>query len=354
MILILSLFGCNQNGASLVTVTPKFQQELASRQAPTSYQDLEGTAIHKFQQQLALRWAPILHQDVDVYGEASLNGKADYICKLDFDGDWEMRNNWENAIKFSQVSYKAYSYYSIVTTSTHWFILYAFFHPRDWSNIPIVGVFDMHENDMEGVLTIVKRPQHSRADPYGEVLAVITAFHRNFYSFVPIASPLQENHEAVGGVLTLQEYRGELHPIIGQEARGHGIKAWPFVGIRGRNGLIYYPSGSKAEEPDHPNDRNVSYKLINIFEKDGLWDRRNRLDTFSSWGFFAGDKDEIGALAPENVARPPWGWDDKNDDYSQTSGEIATDPIKLAKHYFVGFSTLSEAYLVNQYQRSLD
>jgi hypothetical protein len=33
----------------------------------------------------------------------------------------------------------------------HWYILYAFFHPQDWTDTP----FDQeHENDLEGLLVI--------------------------------------------------------------------------------------------------------------------------------------------------------------------------------------------------------
>src|SRR5262245_25780440 len=48
---------------------------------------------------LALRWAPVHYQDVDQTGSHALGGTADYITRIDFDGDWNARNNWDNAGK---------------------------------------------------------------------------------------------------------------------------------------------------------------------------------------------------------------------------------------------------------------
>ena len=299
--------------------------------------------------QLALNWAPILYQDVDVNGDNALAGKADYISKLNFDGDWNMRNNWENAAKFSQVSYKAHAYYSVVTTSTHWFILYAFFHPRDWSRILIFSMLGIgaHENDFEGVLLTIKRSQNMKDDPYGKLLAMFTVFHAHLLPFLPKESPLKPLRKDVP-LLSLQKYRNNLHPVIVQEAGGHGIKAWPHLQIEG-DIVIYYPDANKAEEPEHPNDPYVTYTLIDIFEKDGLWARRNDPETFAYWGSFAGDNGGgSGILAKNNAANAPWGWNDK--DSNLQTGVIAADPVKLLKYYFTGFSALSETYIINQYQ----
>jgi hypothetical protein len=81
--------------------------------------------------QLAQRWAPIHYQDVDVTGDHALGGKSDYLTKYDFDGDLSGRNNWDNAAA-TNANFSAYVYYSVVETSTHWYIVYMFFHPRDW------------------------------------------------------------------------------------------------------------------------------------------------------------------------------------------------------------------------------
>ena len=49
-----------------------------------------------FYENLALRWAPVHYQYVCEQGKDGLKGKADYLTAVDYDGDWDMNNNWEN------------------------------------------------------------------------------------------------------------------------------------------------------------------------------------------------------------------------------------------------------------------
>jgi len=83
--------------------------------------------------QLALRWAPVHYQDVDQTGGHALGGAADYLAAYDFDGNLDGRDNWDHAGN-AAFPLRATAYYSVVETSTHWFVVYLFFHPRDWSD----------------------------------------------------------------------------------------------------------------------------------------------------------------------------------------------------------------------------
>ena len=47
-------------------------------------------------EEIAFRWAPIHYQDVDTTGDHSENGRADYLTAIDYDGDWDTSNNWDN------------------------------------------------------------------------------------------------------------------------------------------------------------------------------------------------------------------------------------------------------------------
>src|SRR5262245_37582215 len=67
---------------------------------------------------LALRWAPIHYQDVDPTGSHALGGAADYITRVDYDGDLNGRNNWDNAGN-SAFPKAGHAYFSVVETSTH-------------------------------------------------------------------------------------------------------------------------------------------------------------------------------------------------------------------------------------------
>lgn len=300
-----------------------------------------------FYERLAERWAPVHYQDVDPSGGDALGGRSDYITAIDFDGDWDTQNNWEN-LEISSNKAEGHCYYSVVQTSTHWFIIYAFYHPRDWTDAPDFGL-DTHENDMEGLLAIIRRPAQSGPNAFGELLGIVTVFHLDFYSYISPGSPLTDGQEDIDGTLEMEDVpdqlnAGLLHPVTAQEAKGHGLKAHPQVQIEGGDGIRYYPSLDVAGEPSHPNDRNVKYKMTYIFEEGGLWDHRNDPLTFASPGVFKGDNGQ------DNSANAPWKWDDNNDGGELTGGELATDPAKLVKIYFSNLGNFSETYEFNLYQ----
>ena len=291
---------------------------------------------------LAYRWAPIHYQDVDQTGSHALGGRSDYVTRVNFDGDWNGRNNWDNAGNFAL---SAHGYYSVVETSTHWFIVYMFFHPRDWVDF----FFDTeHENDAEGVLFAVARD----GSTYGSLKAAVTVAHSDFYSFLPSGSGWTAASESLDGTLSLASFDGASHPVTAQQAKGHGLKARPYYDLEG-DGVVYFPSLTLAEVPSTPDDRNVSYRLLDLFEAGGVWENRNNTALFASFGSFAGDRGGgcgSGAIACNtNAANAPWGWDDGNDG-SVARGELATDPVKLAKRYFTIPESVSTTYTYNPYR----
>src|SRR5262245_37592831 len=75
---------------------------------------------------LAFRYAPVHYQDTD-----SSDYPSDYITAFDYDGDRVSTNNWDNR---GSGQWPATAYYSVVESCTHWFVSYAFYHPRDWSD----------------------------------------------------------------------------------------------------------------------------------------------------------------------------------------------------------------------------
>jgi hypothetical protein len=293
--------------------------------------------------ELALRWAPIHYQDVDQTGSHALGGAADYITRYDFDGDLNGRNNWDRA---GNAAYplSAHAYYSVVETSTHWFIVYTFFHPRDWTD----SFFDTeHENDSEGVLLTV----HRDGSQHGALKSAITVAHTDFFSYVAPGSSWSSGNESVDGTLQMASIGGALHPVTAQEAKGHGLKARPGYDIVG-DGIIYYPSLTTAEVPSGPDDRNVSYKLIDTFAPGGLWDQRNNSSLFASYGSFAGDKTGgcgSGAIGCDtNAANAPWGWDDHDDGPGR--GTLGTDPAGVDLNYFHIPEAISGVYTFNPYR----
>ena len=311
------------------------EEELSLTMSATDVSPLsQSTLLSESDAALVSHWAPIHYQDTDVTGKYSLDGESDYITAINFDGDWRATNNWDNTEDYTL---SAHGYYSVVETSTHWFIIYAFFHPRDWTDIFFLYDLDQHENDLEGVLMCVEKD----GSPYGVLRGAITVAHTDFFSYVPAGSPWQENEEDIDGTLSFEEFEGSLHPLTAQEAKGHGLKAYPYYDINGGDGIKYFPSLQTAEVPESADDRFVSYRLVDFFEPGGLWDQRFNPELMESpAGTF------LSTVGSGN-ANAPWSWDDKND--GAGTGELATDPAAVVSRYFANVGELDRTYVRNSY-----
>lgn len=293
--------------------------------------------------QLAQRWAPVHYQDVDQTGTHALGGAADYIAAYDFDGNLSGRDNWDHA---GNAAYplRAHGYFSVTETSTHWFLVYLFFHPRDWTD----SFFDTeHENDAEGVLVAV----HRDGTTYGKLKAIVTVAHTDFFSFVPSGSTWTSGAESIDGTVQLAALADGGHPVTAQQAKGHGLKARPYYDIDG-DGVVYYPSLTTAEVPSGPDDRDVLYKLVDILAPGGLWEQRANTSLFASFGSFAGDSTGgcgSGAIGcSSNSANAPWGWDDQDD--GPARGALASDPAGLVRSYFAIPEAMSTTYTFNPFR----
>ncbi|MFI1966360.1 hypothetical protein ACH429_20005 [Streptomyces pathocidini] len=288
--------------------------------------------------ELAYRWAPVHYQDTsDAYPT------ADYLAPVDYDGDWVANNNWNN-LDASASRLTGTVYYSVAETSTHWYVTYAFFHPRDWKDYPL-NLFS-HENDMEGQLEVVRKD----GSEFGTLQAVVSLAHDNFYSYVAPGSPLTDGGENIDGTLVMQTVDGAAHPTSFQEARGHGAYAWDgaadpqAAAFDGGDGVVYTPSRGAGSVPSGGNDRGATYGLVDLTASGGLWARRNNTETYASYGTFRGDDGQ------DNRAHAPWAWDDSNDGSELQAGVIATDPALLVSKYFGNTGDLSRTYLRNPFQ----
>jgi hypothetical protein len=300
---------------------------------------------------LVFHHAPVHYQDTD-----SSDYPSDYITAFDYDSDRISTNNWDNR---AGGSWPATVYYSVVESCTHYFISYSFFHPRDWSDT----IFDQeHENDLEGALLAVRKDGSS----FGRLEGMITVFHTNFFSFTPAGSPLTNGHESIDGTVSFEARSGVNRPKTVQEAKGHGLKAWPYAsdfnGASNQDGIIYYPTQAAAEYPSSGNDRFVPYRLVDIHSANGMWSAAlndasvSSGQTFNSWGTFKGDTSgDCGSglkSCSSNSANTPWGWDD-GDDGDSYRGEFALDPARLFDYYFDGVGNFSQQYINNPYLQGL-
>jgi hypothetical protein len=298
--------------------------------------EAKAAGIEADHYELAKRWGPIHYMDVDATGTYAEGGKSDYISAMNYDGDWNGLNNWNNV---SNAPLAATVYYSVTETATHWFITYAFFHPRDWTDVALLYYLDQHENDFEGVLVAVEKD----GSQFGVLRGAVTTEHKDFYAYIPSGSSYTNGLEDIDGTLEMVSYNGVLHPVTAQDVQGHGLKAWPQHNING-DGIIYYPSANwDAQVPADNYDNYVEYRLVDVFESGGMWAQRFNTAMFSSpGGGIVGDDFITGG------ANAPWAWDDGNDAIVQ-SGEIATDPAKLIENYFDGVGNFSRTYTYNVY-----
>lgn len=284
--------------------------------------------------ELALRWAPIHYQDTD-----SSDYDADYLSKIDFDAEWNTLNNWEHQDD-NLAALTGFTYYSVVETSTHWFLVYAYYHPRDWEDFPDPFGQFTHENDMEGVLLTVRKD----GSTFGALEAMVTVAHSDFYSFVPAGSSYTGGRENIDGTLIMQSVGGVAHPTTRQEAKGHGVFGWNGANFPGGDGVVYFPNAGTAEVPSSGNDRSVAYRLGDVFAAGGMWARRSDSATYASFGTFRGDNGQ------DNAANAPWGWDDHNDGGDLQRGMLATDPAYLVSVYFANRGSFSLTYTRNGYR----
>ena len=306
---------------------------------------------------LAEHYAPFIAQ------ETWFNPKADYLARFDYDKNWKGDDNWENLEKGSS---QAFVYYTVMETKTHWFVIYNFFHARDYSDVCIVGT--CHENDNEGLILTVRKD----GSKFGKIEVMETLAHNNIYSFT-------NDKQIKKGIHNIDEkidfYKG-VQPIIFIEAGGHGVLAsshkTSFFSSEKmdftQNTGVTYLYKNKAEKPKNSNDRNVGYALLPIYEE--WWSRGNQEtdnsnETFDNFYFYepfgnrpiASAKFIAGAFkgrtASDNMAKPFWAWHDNKTKKKKVlnTGQWALDPaysitVSLS---FPSDKPVSTEYIFNPY-----
>ncbi len=261
---------------------------------------------------LAEHYAPMLAQ------ETWFQPKSDTPARFDFDGDWRGDNNWEN---LDAGSSQAYVYYAVTETSTHWFLIYNVFHPRDYSDKCAVGT--CHENDNEGLILTVRKD----GSRFGRLQTMETLAHNNIYSAVADNSIRDGAHRIEGEI----EFHDGSHPIVFIESGGHGIyptreKTSRYNRERDEfadgTGITFVYKGV-AERPRHASDRLVGYELLPIYQHWWTRAREDRaadatFDSYFRYQPFAGRPGVaypiggsfLGRKEASNKAKPFWGWHD--------------------------------------------
>ena len=365
----------------------------------------------EFYRKLAFFHAPILFQDTEVRGQSQDEGnpesvdqpiqrRGDFIIRFDFDGDWNGLNNWANfskrppADKNKDTMARAFIYYSVVETETHYFISYCAYHAQDRE--PRCTDVECHENDLEGGVHMVRKGPENGG--MGTLWMMMYLAHDNWFTYLtpagraagikrggkpPHETPQKAQHynsefiyDVVwrgvtpdGKIFTPSDQdkpedpaapEGVIfRPAAWAEPWGHGMYGWPGTdakspydryrwsnftwkdGFVSGDGVIYYP-GSAAGIPDFRKDVDVApYALIDIFETNGLWDRREQIDWKMDgcgggshgaancvWGYFGAFRGQRWGVDKANA---PWRWDHADD--TLPPGMQAFDPLRLIEEF---------------------
>lgn len=320
---------------------------------------LRGPAVVEIEDALpplVRRFAPVLRQDT------AGGGDQDWITAVDFDGDWIGTNNWQSQGETREgrrrFPHRATVYASSVETRSHAFLVYAWFHPRDWSEGLLQGqgfrsflskvtfgkVPDSaHENDLEGALVVVEK------GPDPRVVLVETVYHRVYLKY-PLDEGLRLKRGEARPGLRLHEAR----PVLMIQSHGHGVEAWDGEAFPGRHddGVVYLPGDRAGDPEDHPEVgrdalfeadrggrvRQVPYRLVPL--RTTLWARAQGGES-ALWGEatrypgyhpgLLGSKfrgDDYG----KNAANAPWGWSDQDSDVP--AGALVFDPAGMVAAQF--------------------
>jgi hypothetical protein len=331
--------------------------------------------------QIAAQFAPVVYQGL------GSDPRADYITHFDFDGDWKGDNNWDNLDNRSY-PLRAYIYYSVSETPTHYFVHYGFFHPRDYKGDlaqsqllelilaeglkqagrdPTGGLAEdlalSHENDMEGCLIVAEKNGQDLAR--AEVKYVETMAHNNYFKYCP--------GEGRAGICEAIEMKGN-RPLIFVEPKGHGSSS--YSGSRRQlknsiNGVMIYSFTGRAEDPaDRVKEKSIGYDLISIYDTLWMRARQGKNETYGEAfnyqtraflkyqlnGPAKKIEKNLGSLGSafrgddgfKNKARPPWAWYDDSE-RERPRGEWFFDPASvIARHFNLG-QEFSRAYLYNPF-----
>jgi hypothetical protein len=319
----------NQSACSAVRVEPVVRRS--------------GEPVVDEQLELARTYAPWIFHEVH-----ASRGRQDLPAPVDFDGDLDGGTNWENLPGCELVPTAGYS---VLETSTHWFVTWHLFHPRDWEVIDL-GVHLTHEGDGENLQVVVDKTS-------GEVVLLFAQAHYRGRTYARRARGFGDGSEELYGEPLLLDDEGRpdphgRHAAVFVESRGHGIYgvgddcAGVAVGADGRatfegRGLVLRPARSGEEVSEPPLDASlpVPYQLESMVAKlwplmergelcgegrllDGSWRYRSPLGEFEVPRFHEGDRFS-GPLGPDRGISPfavDYGWS------KGTLGALYYDPAR--------------------------
>lgn len=244
----------------------------------------EGWSIEK----VAFQYAPVLFQAVN-----DQKPRWDYICRVDFDGDWDALNN-SNNIQAKNAMFDAAIYYSVIESKTHFYITYSIFHALDWGFSGGL-VRKWYENDIKSLQVVVEKDHSDSID--GKIVLLTLQDGEDFRVYNPQNYRFRRTKQdfSDGRVAFLndagEQSKGGTHVAIFVEQGRHNLQAIALDDIRltknnegyiVRDGITYLPSlNNKGEIPKE--QTTVRYSLLDMSKL--LWER-NAVNPDELYSFF--------------------------------------------------------------------
>jgi hypothetical protein len=287
---------------------------------------------------LVRRWAPAFVQHV-----SAEHPERDRPLPVDFDGNWDATDNWSHLTSAAEHE-KPVVYDSVILTTTHAYLTYTLFFPRDWQPFLCVP-YACHDNDLEVVLVVVERGGAANGGVERLVL-VETKAHRSYL--------------ALRGTDVARTLDGR--PVVEVESQGHGMHALRVgdVSEGERRSYVHESAPSAFRADAGPVER---YELSSLHAT--LWQRRSPssvagrlwIEGESGWLSYSGARQGRSGRAmgasmagreyPGGV-RPPWAlWAEGN------RGDWFLDPalVTLRQHraWFPAGRAVGSTYVLNRY-----
>ncbi|MCA8926334.1 MAG: hypothetical protein KDD82_31290 [Planctomycetes bacterium] len=221
--------------------------------APGAPVDLSG----KSPAEIAARFAPVIAQKLT-------DGSQNTLLRVDFDGDWDTRNNKDHAGSGDRTPA---AYFDVKENATHYFVTYAFYFASEDHLIK-------RENDMEGAIVVARKGARA-----GEEVELVITTQTDGTQLTRYASKAAQDWESKadaarsGPAKFIDEvghphYDAErTHPQLYVTPRGHNV--WAYNGrddvnpFGGGQGVIYQP-GLAPSAPSAGDT--VGYALLPLSE----------------------------------------------------------------------------------------
>jgi len=166
---------------------------------------LPSAAKATTREDVAKRWAPVLHQQY--------RDEKDLFTAYDFDGNWVGNDNEESLSACTSgkktCSLAAKVYFTVIETSSHWFVQYLPYHPVD------AKVTNGHEHDTESVFLVVSKDGGGT----GKLVAMETRFHLDWFTYGD-GAVLKAGAKSVDGPIHVD---ANGRPQVYVQQAGHGF-----------------------------------------------------------------------------------------------------------------------------------